>query len=343
MDRNRREYLTNRLISGKTYVTVEAGKYYTIPASPDIIYQANEVYFEVIEQNRFSEWLSKNDVTRLLRFHGIWNEENEKNIEVIEKRIEDLKVELYQSLMKCDEDKKKLRATLKAVQDRLSEMLMRKHMFDYMTTEGFAETAKHRFLTTACLHNIDGSLFTGDTFLLQKINTELDKKKIAIEEFREIARSDPWRSYWSCAKEGVFKTIGEEQRTLILFSKMYDGAHEHPECPTEAVINDDDMFDGWMIHQRREREKDKMTQTLSKSAQFDQKHPNANEIFVVAKTQKHANDIYNYNDIEAKLIQRQRAAAINQNGSVNESDLPDVKQRLMIEAMNQTKEKMKGK
>ncbi len=343
MDRNKREYLTNRLISGKVYVTVNGARYFTIPPSPDILYQANELYYTVIEQNRFSEWLNKKDVGRLLSHHNIWNDESESNLPIIEKRIEDLKVELYESLTRSTEDKDEIRHTLNAVQQKQTEMLMRKHMYDYMTTEGFAESVKGRFILSRCLFNEDGSSFDDDSFKLQKIMAEVERARVTVEEFREVARSDPWRSYWGCEKERVFKMMGEEQRTLILFSKMYDGAYEHPECPTDAVINDDDMFDGWMIVQRREREKDKVNKTLAGSAKFDKKHPNANEIFITAKSKQHANEIYSYNDIEGKLIQRQRAAALVQHGSVEEQDLPDVKRHLQMQAINVQKEGMRGK
>lgn len=343
MDRNRREYLTNRLVSGKIYVKVGVDTYCVIAPTPDIIYRANEVYYGIMEKNRFNEWVTKADATKLLIANGIWTADGDKNLEAIEKRIEDLKVELYQSLMRPEEDKAKIRKTLKMVQEKQSDMLTQKHMYDYMTAEGFAESAKSRFMLESCVRDLHGKPLNADTLLLQKINTEVDKNRISVEEFRELARTDPWRSSWSCLKEKALEVIGDEQRTLILFSKMYDGAHEHPECPSEDVINDDDMFDGWMIIQRREREKDKMTQTLNKSTQFDKKHKNANEIFVMAKTQQHANEIYNYNDLEGKLIQRQRAAAIQQYGSVEEKDLPDVKQHLMIQGMQLSKEKIKGK
>ena len=43
---------------------------------------------------------------------------------------------------------------------------------------------------------------------------------------------------------------------MVSFSRMYDGAYGSPECPPDKVIEDDDMFDGWLIDQRRTREKE---------------------------------------------------------------------------------------
>lgn len=345
MDRNRREHLVNRLLSGKLFITIDDITYTIKIPTPELIYKANALYDKTLHEIKYYEWISKKDATRILKHYNIWSPENDSNLKVIDTRIEDLKIELYQALTKSDEDKNKIRKTLRMVQEKHTEMLMRKHMFDYMTPEGYAENAKSKFIMSHTVY-IDDVLFQGDTFTLQKISRDMDKCRISVEEMRELARTDPWRSIWSCSKERAFETIGDEQRTLILFTKMYDGAHEHPECPDDSVIEDDDMFDGWMLVQRREREKNQRDKTINQSAQFDKRHPGANEIFVPAKSQKHADEIFNYNDVESKVLQRKRAAAIQQLGSVEEKDLPDVKQHLQMEAMNLQSElfkKQKGK
>ena len=91
-------------------------------------------------------------------------------------------------------------------------------------------------------------------------------------EIRELARSEPWKSIWSSSKnEGVLFgkraiELSEEQKHLIMWSTMYDSIGESPDSPSDKIIADDDMLDGWLILQRREREH-------NKKEQFQREHP----------------------------------------------------------------------
>ena len=92
-----------------------------------------------------------------------------------------------------------------------------------------------------------------------------DYKSQAIEEaqYRELARNNPWRSYWSSEKtaRGVFGVCAAEttteQRTIMMFSSMYDSVYESGEAPEDNVIEDDDMLDGWFLIQKQKREQEK--------------------------------------------------------------------------------------
>ena len=68
-----------------------------------------------------------------------------------------------------------------------------------------------------------------------------------------------------------------------MYSKLYDGAYEHPECPEDSVIQDDDMFDGWMIFQRRKREKSKTAKQVD--SVIGAKQREAEELFIPSPNQ----------------------------------------------------------
>ena len=162
--------------------------------------------------------------------------------------------------------------------------------------------------------------------------------------FRHIARSDLWRNYWSANKDYIFgkPTIDwtDEQKTLVVITKMYDNAYEHTECPSDAIIENDDMFDGWMILLRRENEKERSKRRTEKK--FGDKLNKAGEIFLTANSKEEAQDIYGLNNDTSRNIIKERERTINKSEKpIKDSDLPDVQRGLQMQQVQMTKERMK--
>ena len=115
-----------------------------------------------------------------------------------------------------------------------------------------------------------------------------------------------------------------------MYSKMYDNAYQNPDCPPDEVIEDDDMFDGWMISERREREKNKKKKNLDKVT--DQK---GDEIFVMADSPEDADDIVDVNDYSEKMRLRDRMRQIKASEDmIEELDLRDVQMMLNRQLKN---------
>ena len=119
---------------------------------------------------------------------------------------------------------------------------------------------------------------------------------------------------------------------------MYDNAYQSMECPPDEVIEDDDMFDGWLLTQKREREKGKNTQHVDKMKGISDK---AQEVFVFAHTREDADKVYDLNDEHSRAKLQQREKFIEQHGQVQAADLPDTKMELRMQAMREAKDKMK--
>jgi hypothetical protein len=115
---------------------------------------------------------------------------------------------------------------------------------------------------------------------------------------------------------------------------MYDSAYEHPDCPNDKVIEDDDMFDGWMIYQRRENDKAKDKNRANKILE-GKNLGKAQEVFLMANTNEEAQNIYNLNDNQSRNIIREREKMISHLGSVEHSKLPDVQRDLVIQSNQQ--------
>src|SRR5690606_30951918 len=140
-------------------------------------------------------------------------------------------------------------------------------------------------------------------------------------ECRELARNEPWRSLWflnDSKAYHIFNDNGREltidQKNILIWSKMYDNIQESPDCPSDDVVDDDDMLDGWFILQKRKREKDRAEAELESSTK-SQKIKNASEVFVMT-SQKDADRVERMNDTTASMIKKQRLETIKKQGTV---------------------------
>ena len=118
---------------------------------------------------------------------------------------------------------------------------------------------------------------------------------------------------------------------------MYDNIAESPESPSEDVLEDDDMLDGWLLIQRRERDRDKQ-EKLAETVIDNQKISAADEVFVAAKSQEDIDRVNQLNDMRASIIREQRLGQIkSSDGGVRHQDLADVKQDILQEKIAQAK------
>ena len=156
-------------------------------------------------------------------------------------------------------------------------------------------------------------------------------KILSEKQTREIARNDPWRSVWMLRDSNSYKLLANEgrelsvdQKNLLVWSRMYDNIQESMDCPDEDVIEDDDLLDGWFIVQRKKRESEKAESDFDNSTKND-KIKNSQEIFMVPSSQKEAEKIEALNNINAKMVKRQRIAVTKQQGGAKASEFPDAK------------------
>jgi len=119
----------------------------------------------------------------------------------------------------------------------------------------------------------------------------------------------------------------DEQRNLVSWSGLYENIQQHPNCPSDEVLEDDDLLDGWMIEQRKERERSHNQKQADGIT--NEKIRNADEVFLMADTDDDARKIDELNDERAKHIKRQRFKVLKEKGTVNELDMPDTRQELI--------------
>lgn len=331
-----------RILSGFNILSYNNHKYKLVYPDSYIKYEAELYCNEEYHNNKFNDWITEDLIIDSLVSLGLWTYNGDNHLINLENQIEDLKVDLYKNILNPNKIKS-LKKTLHNVKNTYNKLYTVRHSLDHCTVDGYAQILKNHYILVHSLYDTNNnriflSMDSVDVNLLESLSSIISSDTIDIGVFRQIARSDLWRNFWSANKDYLFDkpTVHwtDEQKTLVVLTKMYDSAYEHPECPPDNVFEDDDMFDGWMISQKRENEKNRNKNRTEKMLE-GKKLNKAGEVFLVASSQEEAQNIYDLNDANSRNIIRERSSMIkNSPNMIEDANLPDV-QRNLITQMNE--------
>jgi len=333
------ELLLYRVLSGKILFTYKNEQYELKNSSVDIKYEAQILYDSIINDEKYNDWIRAEDLDNMLISLGLWSKDTNKIIKDIEKKIERSKVDMFLSAALSDKVKK-IKRSLSEYRNQLNKIMDYKNDLFSHSLEGYASSIKNEYILCNTLFKNNMRVFPKQVssdqasyIYFNDLVTEVNKKNIAIDSYKELARSSMWRSYWNCNKEKVFNKAvcdwTDDQRTTVSVTRMYDNIYDHPECPSDNVIEDDDMLDGWMIHQREKNQKAK------KQAQIDEMNPklkNAQEVFLIPQSKEEIEDIIGLNSPDSLRRMKEKMNYVQQVGSVDDGNLPDVRMDLMNQA-----------
>lgn len=350
MDYQNRENLINRIISDLDIFYHNNTKYYLCTPSKEIRALSYHIYDEFYNDNLFAEWLSEEEAAMKIRILN-GNKDLKEVIKNLNESIDNYKLNLFREFF-VDKKRQKLKKDLVLIKNKLGHFLNIQHSLDYLTLNGYATMIKTQFLAAMSICTLEKKpIFHPDDFLtidyslVDKVIRHWNENRITHEEFRELARTEPWRSYSSARKEDAFGVapidLNDEQRTLLLYTKMYEGVYNHPECPSDELIEDDDALDGWMIDNKKRVEREKNQRAIDKK--LGDKHKDATEVFLPAESKEQIKKIEELNDTQAKMTKMQRNALLKQKGKVKEADMPDVKQELQMKSQQMVTQAAKRK
>lgn len=344
------EDLIYRIINGYYFLNIDNVTYKIKSPSIAIKQKAHNVYLSIINGYKFDDtnWLKKSDTDFILNNNNIWNNEQEEQLKLLNNRLDDMKVELYLKFID-PVTKKKLKSSIETAKNKISSMIGIKTSMDHLTLENYAISIKNEHIILYTVYDMGDNLIFDinniDTAFFETLVLAINKASIGIETLRRVARHELWKSYWDSAKEKVFALPAfnwtDEQRLLVNLSKMYDAVKEHPECPDDEILEDDDALDGWMIFNKRkvekERKKNKIMDTIGG------KYKNANEIFIMTNSAEEAKEIYSLNDPESMAaIHHMKSLSNSTDKPIQWAELPHVK----IDLQNKLKQRQtsnKGK
>jgi hypothetical protein len=342
-----KELIISKIIAGCFVVEIEdnLGKSIQLLVKPPTRvqrYMAEQVYKEALYRAELAGSYTEIEHRDFLESKDLWDADKQKRLDDCPKMIEDLKVNLFECVFKSIE-RDKTRQVLVRVREEFKKLSYQLHEYDYLSAVGVASMTKARYLLAASLHRMDESklfrydeLWAVSDYLIEAVAGTVSGQKLNESQLREIARTDPWRTIWMSRKSeaGVFGMpavdLSEEQRLLSVWSGVYDNIYEHPECPDEKVITDDDMLDGWMISQKRKRDTERGGQSLE-GIVHNEKIRGDEEIFIPVDTAEDSRRISKLNDPAALAIKRKREALMAQKGTVSETDMPDSQMKIRMQ------------
>lgn len=343
MDFDTREALAKRIASRTLYSTIHFnGQEYDIQFSdPSLedVNRANFLYKKQYNKNQLSkDFLTLEESYEILKQDGRWSDKLELELHTLYKDIGILqeKVASQEIRFKKIEQKHLSKAITKA-QDRIKFLENTKNQLYHLTLESICLQEKRRFLVK------NNTIFLTD-FPNWEINNRLldtlvvyyfQEHNILMKDIRELARTDPWRLYWTASKDSSLQLfphssveMSDWQYLLVFWSKVYDMAFASSNPPADNIINDDNLFDAWCKSQQAEQKNNNIPQDLNINGVGVQ------EVFIMAD-EEGAKEVLEMNN----PLGLQRIDNINKSvkvkGEINEVDLPDIQLDLKM-AANQT-------
>jgi hypothetical protein len=210
------------------------------------------------------------------------------------------------------------------------------------TCEGIATQEKTFALFSRCC--FDGSdLIDIEQVDLMSLYYKYNSALLGETHLRELARNEPWKLAWimkdhtTLFANDASRMLSQDQKGIVLWSNMYDNIQESPECPSDDVINDDDVLDGWFIIQRKKAASDRAKSAIE--AKTNSKIANSDEIMIMAGSRKEADAIHAQNSVHGEHIRKQRLAVVKAKGKAVDLDFPDRKLDVRAEHNRNFKEK----
>lgn len=337
MKYDEREFFIYRIIRGYIDYPVFNKKLKIYLPKGDMLIPANEIYREYLEKAAYEGALTDKEAILMLCDQGLWDEDKEEQYKVIPDHIEEFQLTLYESTF-SKQRRSQMRKYLQAARDKYKELFQTRHSLDHMTISGIANFAKWLYLIGNATYECDQLYDWSDISVIQALNF-FQEVRLEDTQLRELAKTEPWSSKWSAAKAVNFSVFTfpftEEQEKLINWSAMYDNIRESPESPSFAEMQDDDYLDGWLVSQKRKREKDKnRQQSMDK---VSDNVANKDEIFIVADNEQDAQKIDDLNDLSGSIIKARRFKYLEKHGEAKVAQLPDMKQKIREEIMERIK------
>jgi hypothetical protein len=342
MESTQREFFIHRIVSGSIHIDIDGKDYYLRNLNKYDRYKAQLVYNKAVKEAELSGLWNEDEVLEMMLVNGFWSSIQEQLMIDHQNNIEEFKVALYEAEFQSN-TRFAIRTKLNSAKKELDKLSSQRHAFDYLTTKSIGLMTKLHFTICNGLYDSLGQkVYKGDEWdngIIDHIDYCIDtinSGRLTETEYRELARNEPWRLTWNTSKNSTLFDIPaseytEEQKMLVFWSRLYDQINEHSEAPSDEVLEDDDMLDGWLIRQKKLREKSKAKQAgenLIKNSRIR----DSDEIYLMAQTQADADKIHAMNDAAGEIARKTTMALINKHGSVKHSQLPHVQQLIMMRA-----------
>jgi hypothetical protein len=312
-----------RILLGYYYITIDNKEYKILYPTTDIKYQAEILFDKTVEENKFDKrFFTDSEIEAYLRVNEIWSSENQKILEENKKLLEGTKISLYLNYSNSTQ-RKAFKKQAKEISKKINKMLIDKNSMNYLGIKDHATSVKNEFIIIKTIYTLTNDLVFNNPETdynnyqqLQTFIREIVDKSLDINILRELVRSETWRSYSGCANlQKDTHEINDDYRYLVALHKMYENVRQHPDCPSDEIIEDDEALDGWFLHQNKKLEKEKKKNSVLDKVRGNTK--SAGEIFLMTDDLQETKDIFDLNDQNAKQNIKEMATLVKQQDNLN--------------------------
>ena len=259
--------LVNRILSDIYIFDFNKIKYYQKSATSLLRTEADIIYKKTHEDNLYNDaFISEDQIKEILLSNEIIPTDYDSKYKKLNKQLESSKINLFKRYANKSY-REQLRDDIGDQKKEIAKLFMKRHCLDFLLLDNFCNKIRVEYILCNTIYYYDSKqlVFDYDNLDMNYFNQIMqeiysDELK-SVEVFKKLARSSYWKNIWSCDKSKVFGTPvsewSDEQKALINISRMYDSIHEHPDCPDDDLIKDDDALDGWMLFQKRKTLKEK--------------------------------------------------------------------------------------
>lgn len=348
MEFDEREESINNFLGGIVYCNFGNEVYLIHEASPLDKVVANKIYKDRMREAELRGVLSNDKLIEQLMGLGLWTVNEQTELDTLPKRIENMKVQLYQAYFNY-KGRDAVRKNLNRLKKKYIDLIVKRDRLKRESAEGVAIASKNKYLICANVTDAQNNrlwkpedYWKQDAKLIDALVREYVDLLTSDEDMREISRTEPWRSLWGVSKseKSLFGTpaamLTSSQKSIIMWSRIYDNIYENMECPPDEIIEENDMLDGWLILQSRKRNEER-----EKGHGFGddgRKVPKGGEVFLFADNEEDAQRIYSKNDTVGRAMIKQRSSMMDKTaGLVDVTQLPDSKIAMRQQAVQQAR------
>jgi len=283
--------------------------------------------------------------------NGLWSIEKEIRIETIRGDI----TKITKGLLSLIFQKNKLNTAklmLRKAEKELTNLIIEKNILLKNSAENYGLSQKQKYVISRIVYNENEERFwrsicdfenEQNVALINKLcSLFFEESRLNSKTIRKIARSYQWKTIWCISKNSgnLFNELPinwtENQINMAYWSHVYDMVAESYERPSKDIVEDDDLFDSWLINQN-----DKIEEKCrgNKIDNIKNKKNGRQETFVFADKDG-AKDVYGLNDNLSRTKIKAKQKAIDLKGNIKEQDLPDSQIEMREQLADQMRNKM---
>jgi len=347
MDNHEREFFISLVRLGKCFLYEKDINLEIRPLTIEQELESNHIFKNTFESSLADEIMTEQQIQVWMNESGLWTAEHETKLEGLKQDLEKLKTEIYNNRHEV-KLREKIRRYIRGCEKALSVTSREKNQYFHNSREGYALSEKVSWIIqNSTYHN--NTIYNFQEIPINYVVDEWQKSILSESNIRELAREEPWKSLWSIRENSQIKLFNGgldvqltiNQKNLVIWSQIYDNIQESLDCPSEEVIKDDDLLDGWFLIQNKKRKSEKLEKEFEQEIK-NEKIKNSSEIFIIANDSKNKQRIEQLNSPVALAIKQQRAQYIQENKNVKHHDLPDEKQKIEMQVANMITSRNRG-